>query len=284
MNIILLTLRWNIIWDSLREIALAKKLLKDFNCNNKVFYPCWKVVFDLLKDNIYIQPIYIKELNILNQNVLIIKKIYYLIIAYFKIFNKVNNIYLVHYSGQKNILRYSLAKLLSLLKKSNFQYYWFEEAKWYIPELNFKVNEENKYLIKNNKKNIIINIESQELARCWSNSNYSLLIHQLETKYNIYLVWLDTKYNEIITKNNKIINLIWKTNIIETAILIKNSDLYIWNDSWIAHLSYIVWTDTLIIINKEKSINKEKIFNEKKVSVEIIDVPSIEKIISKINI
>ena len=66
-NILLLTLRWNIIWDSLREIALAKKLIKKYNSNN-IFYPCWKIIFDLLKNNKYIKPIYIKELNYLSDS------------------------------------------------------------------------------------------------------------------------------------------------------------------------------------------------------------------------
>jgi ADP-heptose:LPS heptosyltransferase len=286
-NILLLTLRWNIIWDSLREIALAKKLIKEYNSNN-IFYPCWKIIFDLLKNNKYIKPIYIKELNYLSDsNINIFKKIIYLFIAFFKIIYLTKNINLIHYSWQKNILRYNLAKILSFLKKSKFQHYWFEEAKWYIPELNFNINKQdiiNEFLIKNNKKNIVINIESQELKRCWSIKNYSQLIKKLGEKYNIYLVWLNEEYNKYIITNNNVVNLVWKTNILETSIIIENSNLYIWNDSWIAHLSYILWTDTLIVINKENSTNKNKIFNKKGVTVKIIESPNIEKIISEIKL
>jgi hypothetical protein len=284
-NILILSLRWNIIWDSVREISLAKKII---NGNKKalIYYPCSKIIYNLLQENKYLIPIYVPELdNISNSNKNIIYKIYKIIIASIKILYNTKKIDVTVYSWSNNILRQFLSKTISLIKLSKYKRFWFEYWMLFNTELFFTEEEENsikKYLKNNWKKNISICVESTDRKRMWSKNNFIELIEKLEKNYNIYLLWIDKKYNSKIYKHfwNKIINLVWKLDIRESSLIIKNSYFFIWNDSWLAHIASAVNTN-IIIITIENTIKKDMIFNQK-IKKEILKNPKKENIINKI--
>jgi len=285
-NILLLALRWNIIWDSVREISLAKKLLKE-NPNSKIIYPCGKIIFELFENNKYLTPIYIKELdNLSKTNISKIKKLFFLIKWFFEIIKNVNNLKTVIYSWSKVKIRQSLTKIISIIKKSNFLELWFENAKWINTELYFSKEKESnikKYLKNNKKRNISICIESTDINRMWNKTNFKNLIEKLSKTYNIYLLWIDKECNNEIIEYfwDNIINLVWKLNITESSIIIKNSYYFIWNDSWLAHIAS--WVNTnIIVITLEQTINENMIFNNNNYTCNILQNPDINNILIKI--
>lgn len=287
-KILLLSLRWNIIWDSVREIALAKKILKE-NINSEIYYPCWKIIYELLKDNKYLTPVYIKEFDLFNSTKISkFSKVIKLIITIFKIIKLNQNIEKTIYSGSMIKIRYFAAKIISIILKSKFETKNFQYWKTEFNELFFNEKEKNninKYLIKNNKKNISICIESTDKNRMWNKDNFIKLIENLKENYNIYLLWIDKEYNKEIIQIfwDSIINLVWFLNIRETSLIIKNSYFFIWNDSWLAHIAS--WVETnIIVITLENTINESEIYNNKeKTKIKIMRKPSNIELIKEIN-
>jgi ADP-heptose:LPS heptosyltransferase len=287
-KILLLTLRWNIIWDSVRELALVEKILEKHK-DATIVYPCGSTLFLLFQNIKKFEPLLITEFDSLtNPKYNILKKWLFLIKWFLSICIKVKKINTVYYTWQEYIIRKLLAYILSVIHLTKLYHRDLSMVIWtkYTATLQF-TNEElvtaKKNIIKNWKKNIALNIESREPARCWAKSNYIKLIKLLENDYNVYLLWMDEKYNEEITNNCNVINFINKLSIRETALLIKSCDLYLWNDSWIAHIATSVLTDLLMIINKKKSIFIDSIFYEKEKSkVILLEKPSVNMVFNEI--
>ena len=115
---------------------------------------------------------------------------------------------------------------------------------------------------KSNKKRICMNIESKDLNRCWDRKNFIELIKSLCKNYQIVLLGTNQDYNKSITDKFKkeIVNLVGKTSIRETAVIIKESELYIGNDSGLSHVSAAVNTNLINIMlgSKVDILNDEK--------------------------
>ena len=232
MNILILPLRGNVIGDSIREIALAKKLRKEYKVDH-IYYPTGKVVFNLLKHNRIIdRPLYIRELDMLNRkDISKIKKLFFVLKAIFRIYRQTRkkNIGLVVYTGKKYFIRKILARALALLLNAKFKKKGFEEAIGYNVELEFTKKEEKKikkYLRGNKRKNIAICVEATEEKRRWNIENYKRLINYLLDKdYNVYLLGIDRKYNKVLINEykNRIIDVVGKLDIRE---VISHEGLY----------------------------------------------------------
>jgi len=279
MKIIFLSLRGNIIGDSVREIALAKKYFHDYNLKNKIIYPCGSIIFELLRNNKYLEPVLIKKFNYLTKNISKYKKLFYLLKGFSYLLKLKDKYDFVIYLGNKYFIRKVFAKFYAKLCSAKYKKDCFENAKGYYPELFFTKKDENrikKYLPKNNLKTIAINIESKDHERCWKIEKYFQLIKELTKKYNVILLGLDKKYNSVITSNiNKnLINLVGKLNINESALIIKNSTLYLGNDSGLIHIAYSLKTPVITILSNIVSITYKKIFNKNTV-VKLLKKPPI---------
>ena len=190
---------------------------------------------------------------------------------------------MVIYLGNKYLIRNIFAKYYAKINHAKYKKDCFESANGYVPELNFKKEENQKilkYLPKNNKKIIAVNIESKDKKRCWSSKKYLKLIKKLDKKYNIILLGVDPNYNKIITHNTNIISLVGKLNIRESALLIKNSNLYVGNDSGLIHISYALKTPVIMILNYE-SIKKYKILAKTK--IKLLNNPPIPNVLNQID-
>lgn len=286
-NILLLPLRGNIIWDSVREISLAKKIINSHPKENvSIYYPCGKIIFDLFQNNKYIKPIYIKELDSFNSiKISKFTKILKLIIVCYKIIWLNKNFSKIIYSWSLVKIRYISAKIIAFFLRANFETQNFEQAKNNYCELFFTEKENSnikEFTLNNEKPSISICIESTDKNRMWEKKKYIQLIKKLYLDYNIYLIWIDKKYNQEIIDTfwTNIINLVWKLNIRETSLIIKNSKYFIWNDSWLAHIAS--WVNTnIIIITLTNTIDQNYVYNNKATTkVEILNNPKINNILN----
>jgi ADP-heptose:LPS heptosyltransferase len=249
-KIFVLNLRGNIIGDSVKECALFSLLKKQYP-KSYIATTGGKIIREIHKNNPNIDQFhYLAELDKFTPKYCKMKKIFYHISALKKAFKLIKGYDLIVLT-QKHKYPYVL-----LPKLRNIKFIEKEETdyKKYNTKIYFTKREENsmkKYLIKNKKKKIAINIESKDIKRCWPKKKYSKLIQELLIKgYDIYLLGTDKNYNkEIIKKYSGFIqNLVGKTTIRETALIIKNSDLYIGNDSGLSHIAATVNTNSLTIL------------------------------------
>lgn len=111
----------------------------------------------------------------------------------------------------------------------------------------------NEYRINNNY--ITIAPYSNWMERQYPFNNYIELIFQLLKVTNINIILIgsnnddEKKFNKKIEKqinNNRVINLTGKTNILQMNHIIKNSKLFIGNDSGPANISYIISPKSLV--------------------------------------
>jgi ADP-heptose:LPS heptosyltransferase len=281
MKIFVLNLRGNIIGDSIKESALFS-LLKNQYPRSYISTTGGKKVRELHKNNPNINRFYyLKELDSLTSKKNKLVKSMKLFSALLKTL-KLSKGYDLIVLTQKNKFPYILIPKLNKIKfllKENLDY------KKYNSQIYFKKDEESKikkYLTKNQKKKIGIDIESKDIKRCWSIEKFSILIQELLIKgYEIYLLGTDSNFNkEITTKYAGLIHdLIGKTDIRETALLIKNLDLYIGNDSGLTHIASAVNTNsiTILIDSNTDILNNKKTYRGIK-----LRNPSVDKIIQLI--
>jgi ADP-heptose:LPS heptosyltransferase len=252
-KIFVLNLRGNIIGDSLREDALFQYLKARYP-DSYVTTTGGTVVESIHKNNPNIDKfILIKELDNLTKDIPKIKKINYMLKAMIKSHKLMIGYDVVIITQKIKLPFLVLAKLSGvkeILKKEDLPY------KKYFGRMYFTKDEENKirrYLVKGRR--IAINIESIDPKRCWNRNNYSVFIGRLlEKGYKVYILGLDNEYNKplIDSFGHSIRNLIGKTSIRESALIIKNADLFVGNDSGLAHIAAAADTNSLIILLDSK--------------------------------
>ncbi|MFH1211585.1 MAG: glycosyltransferase family 9 protein, partial [Candidatus Woesearchaeota archaeon] len=245
-----LNLRGNIIGDSLRESALFEYL-------KKTHKGCFlattggSIVKVIHENNPFIDEfIELKELNILSKKASKIKKAFFLFRAMLKAYRKMRG-FDVCVLTQRHRYPYKLLPLIAGLKIIEKNSLPFTK---YPCRMYFNKDEENavkKYLGKNEKKRIAVDIESNDTSRCWSTHNFSMLIGLLlKRKYSVYLLGIDRQQNSPIIEKfgKKIQDIVGKTPIRESASLLKKMDFYVGNDSGLSHVAAAVDTSSLTIL------------------------------------
>jgi len=164
MNLLFLTLRGNILGDSIRDTALVNKYIRSYSkkynlkkSEIKIYYPCGSLIYNLFKYDKYLKPILIKDLDILNKNdVSKIRKLIAILKSYKIIKKKLKNkkINQTIYSGFNSKIRLFLAKKISKYIKSKFLQDSFINALGY--NCNFNIDTKkysiDNYLLKNKNK------------------------------------------------------------------------------------------------------------------------------------
>ena len=225
-HFLLLTLRGNVIGDSVSETALAKKIIeeksKEYNIQKnkiKIYYPAGSLIYELMKHNKYLAPILIKEFDLLNKpQVSKLKKLWLTLKGAYKIYKRVKqaNIENVIYLGKEYKIREIIARLIAFSLNAKFSKSGFEQALGYSAELNFTKEEEKKikkYLKGKKKQRVVICTEASNLDKRWDLKNFIKLIYFLIDKgFYVYLVGIEEDYNHQIIKsfnqNKKFINLL----------------------------------------------------------------------------
>ncbi|MFC1648858.1 glycosyltransferase family 9 protein [Nanoarchaeota archaeon] len=245
-RIFVLNLRGNVIGDSVKESSLFR-FLKERTTDAYIATNGSTVTRELHKHNPDVDEfIYTPDLDILTSDASKLKKA----MAMKKAMGQLKDLLktyevVVWTSMRKPSLMPGIRKKRLLLKEAM-------PYKKFPCKMHFTKKEETdaKKLVKGKGKKIALNIESKDLKRCWGIEDYKKLIDELlKKKYKIYLLGTDKEYNEPITKKygKKITNLVGKTNIRETALVIKNMNLYIGNDSGLSHVAAAVDTNSITI-------------------------------------
>ena len=284
MSIAFVSLRWDILGDSVRETALAEKYKKKYS-TNIVYYPCGSTVNALLHNHTIIVPLHNKALNNINKKISQWRKLYYMLIAVIVIIRKLPSVESIVYTGSHNIIRKRLVQLIAVIKNAHYKEESFDSAIGFSSSLcvstTFSLYDELSIFY--DKKIITICTESTDPLRCYWWKEYGRLIEKLSGKYEVILLGIDTyQWKRIEEIEPAIHNFVGKLSIQETTQYIAKSDLFIGNDSWLAHIAAAVKTDC-IIITIQPTITKEKVFNDSLISqVVITQKPTTQQLLDNV--
>ena len=234
--------RGDIIGDSVKEAALFEYLSKEFNF---IETNGTSIVSKIHQNNPYIKNYHvISEQSYLTSKKNKLAKVYFLFLSIKKVLPLLRNCDVCVLTQNMWYPYFFIAKLFGkkVLWKERLPY------KRYIPAMYFDAGEV--FMLPNCIKRIVVNIESKDHSRCWPVENYLDVLNAIRSDYQIVLLGTSKKYNESLVNNlnKQVINLVGMTTIRETAMIIRDADLYLGNDSGLSHIAAAVGTDVLNIM------------------------------------
>ena len=276
MKVVIWNSRGRIVGDTIRETSILKSI------EGKIDIIGSSIIKDCYSGNPYVNKLIVdKRLDILTKNVSIFRKIEAYTCSVLYSLNKIKRYDLCIITQKNKFLFSVLSRVVGtpfLLKddiKPNL-----DIAKFYFSRS--ELDKLDKFIKKNKKKKIGINIESRSKKRAWPIEKYIKLIQVLiDSNFEVYLIGYDTKYNsKIVSKfGNKINNLVKnKLSIRESAAILSKLNWYIGNDSGFAHVAVASGTNSLVIFLDSNA----KILNRNDVIVKKLRNPSINKVIKLI--
>lgn len=242
--------------EQVKEVAEKVKFFEEIICINKNdFYKNYKYRYKILKKlskmefDLILSPTYSREFFCLDWLVHFIKakeKIGFVgdNVNIKKVLHNFSNKWYTHLISTSN-------KNLTELER-NYEFLESISLTKIGIELNSILNIDKKERIKG--KYCIFFLGSSEVKKNWDVENYVEIAKYIPEDYKIVLsggkseIELGDKFLKIYKNNHRIINLIGKTNLLETFFLIKYSKFILGNDTACIHMAVVAQTKSICIL------------------------------------
>jgi ADP-heptose:LPS heptosyltransferase len=286
-NILILTLRGNVVGDSMRNESIIEKF---YSKSSKIYYAGTPFIKQLFTNNKKLTDyIEIKEFVNLNKKISKLKKVIYLLKGLINLFNVLNlkkiNVdeVIVTSSNSFNILfsnlflRSKRVKKVSFLGRVNFSH---------IPsKIYFSKNEIVDYSIK--FKNVLrtnfvyLQLDASSIDKALTFKFIDDLIDFFKKrKLTLVIDGMDS-YDKVINNSNYVLNLVKSTTIREAAFLMKKAKLVIVNDSGLSHIAACVAKKILLLT--VFTLNNLMIHSDKfKTKLISLENPSLDEVLKNV--
>ena len=122
-----------------------------------------------------------------------------------------------------------------------------------IPSIN-KTNITQSDLI--NKKYVAFSLGGKNIYKIWDTRNFIAVANHIKNKYKLDLVLLGAKADEKYSKefekyfeDKNVFNFVSKTTLVEALNILSNADIFISNDSGLAHIAAALNTKVIVVAN-----------------------------------